>query len=555
MDAPTPIGSLSAHLGDGNDPAQPDLLTAFGGYVRSMGPTTPTVIAPNGIVAAADQLATAAGLVVLARGGNAVDAAIATNAVMAVVGPHLCGLGGDLFALVHVPGEDPVALNSTGRAGSGASAEQLRSEGHRVMPFRGDVRTVTVPGCVDGWVALHERFGTVPLPELLAPAIGYARHGYPASPLQAASVQAWTDAPAELVPTRPGALVRRVGVATALEAVASGGREAFYGGAFGEGLLALGDGWFAPEDLASSQAEWVTPLQVDAWGARLWTMPPNSQGYLTLAAAWIAEGLGLPEDPDDPQWAHLLVEAAIQAGHDRPSVLHDRADGAALVSPAHLSPRRAAIDPQRATRVSVPSSDGDTTYLCTADRSGMSVSLIQSNASGFGSWVVEPSTGINLHNRGIGFSLEAGHPAELAPGRRPPHTLSPAMLTARDGSSIGPVGTMGGDSQPQILLQLVARVLQLGERPGRAMSAPRWSLAGTDRGFDTWTCEEGPTVILEPDAMARWADGLAARGHRVVQRPWTDSGFGHAQLIVRTNDGCWAGAADPRAIVGACAGC
>lgn len=514
----------------------------------------PTVVAPSGLVASADHLATSAGVVTLARGGNAVDAAIATNAVMAVVGPHLCGMGGDLWALVHRPGEAPVALDASGWAGSGASAAQLRAEGHTTMPFRGDVRTVTVPGCVDGWLALHERFGSLPLDEVVAPAVRYARHGWPASPLQARTVQLWADAPAELVPAGPWAPVRRPGVADALETVAREGRDGFYGGAFGEGLLALGNGWFTPDDLATAQARWVAPLSVDVWGARLWTAPPASQGYLTLAAAWIAAGLPLPQDPDDPSWAHLLIEAAVQAGYDRPSVLHDAADGAALLAPARLGPRRDAIRSDLATPWPVPSSPGDTTYLCAADADGMSVSLIQSNASGFGSWVVEPATGINLHNRGLGFSLEPGHPAELGPRRRPPHTLSPAMVTTADLAPVGPLGTMGGDSQPQILLQLLARALHAGQRPGAAMGAPRWSLAGSERGFDTWTCPDGPTVALEPDADARWGVGLRARGHRTVQRPSTDSGFGHAHLIVRTADGCWSGAADPRSVVGSCAG-
>ncbi len=245
-------------------------------------------------------------------------------------------------------------------------------------------------------------------------------------------------------------------------------------------------------------------------------MPPNSQGYLALTSAWIASGLALPDDPDDPAWAHLLIEASLEAGFDRPHVLHERADPAALVNLERLQPRVARIDPQTTRRRSLaPLSDGDTTYLCTVDGDRMAVSLIQSNASGLGSWLAEPNTGINLHNRGLGFSLEEGHPAELAPGRRPPHTLSPLMLTHPDGRLVGPIGTMGGDGQPQILLQLLARLLRHEQSPGAAIGAGRWLLHGPTTGFDTWTAPEGPSVIIEGHASTRWADGLRARGHTV----------------------------------------
>lgn len=515
-----------------------------------------TVRAPSAMVATADQLATQAGMTALALGGNAVDAAIAANAAIAVTGPHLCGMGGDLFALVH-HGGDVFALNASGRAGSGTDAAMLRAEGHSAMPFRHDVRTVTVPGCVDGWVALHERFGSLPLAILLAPAIALAEGGFPASPLLVGSLAQLDDAArvnvAELATqaTRPGARVRRPGVGRTLRAVGDGGRDAFYLGEFGEGLLTLGNGWFTATDLAAPRPDWVPPLGATAWGVELWTIPPNSQGYLTVGAATLAAALDLPADPDDPQWAHLLVEAATAAGHDRPDVLHDRADGTALV--ATIASRTALVDPYHASRRPVPTGAGDTTYLCTADRHGNAVSLIQSNASGFGSWLVEPATGINLHNRGLGFSLVPGHPAELAPGRRPPHTLSPAMATS-DGALRAVFGTMGGDAQPQILLQLATRLFHHDHSPAPAVQAGRWVLAGPRTGFDTWTAPEGPAVVVEAHAPAGWRDALAERGHRTAIAPSLDPQFGHAHAIVRDPDGWWAGAADPRARIGSVAG-
>lgn len=515
-----------------------------------------TTRSPHDMVASADQLATQAGLTMLALGGNAVDAAIAANAAIAVTGPHLCGMGGDLFALVHTGGE-VYALNASGRAGSGADAAAVRADGHRTMPFRHDVRSVTVPGCVDGWVALRERFGSLPLSVLLKPAIDLADGGFPASPLLVGSL-AMLDPRAQqslhelaAQARRPGDRVRRPGAARALRAIAEGGRTAFYEGEFGEGLLALGPGWFQPSDLATNGSSWVEPLSATAWGTKLWTIPPNSQGYLTLGAAKLASELELPADPDSPQWAHLLIEAATAAAFDRPEVLHDGADGEALLRA--IATRGSMIDPDRASRRPVAVFDGDTTYLCTADRAGTGVSLIQSNASGFGSWLVEPNTQINLHNRGLGFSLRPGHPAELAPGRRPPHTLSPALATV-DGRLTAVFGTMGGDGQPQILLQLAARLFHHGQSPAVAVNAGRWVPRGPHTGFDTWTSPDGPVVMVEGHAPGDWGRDLAGRGHTTASAPPYDSGFGHAHVIMRDPEGWWAGAADPRARVGSVAG-
>ena len=513
-----------------------------------------TARSPRHMVASADQLATQAGLAVLALGGNAVDAAIATNAAIAVTGPHLCGMGGDLFALVHVAGEVH-CLNASGRAGSGADAGAMRRDGLRSMPFRHDIRTVTVPGCVDGWQALHERFGSMPLATVLAPAIALAEHGFPASPLLVGSLARVDDEARRALHVlaeqarRPGNRVVRSGVGAALRGIAEGGRDAFYLGAFGHGLRSAGAGWYSDADLSRPGADWVTPLRRSAWGVDLWTVPPNSQGYLTLGAAMLAETTGLPADTGSEHWAHVLVEAAKSAGHDRPDALHAGADGDALLD--SIATRDVATT--AASTLGVRTRSGDTTYLCTVDGNGMGVSLIQSNASGFGSWLVEPSTGINLHNRGLGFTLDEGHPAELAPGARPPHTLSPALATR--GTELASVfGTMGGDAQPQILLQLAARLFAHGESPAVAVHAPRWVLDGESTGFDTWTSETGPQVLLEGHCPTDWDAALTARGHRVRRIAPYDSAFGHAQCIVRDAEGFWAGAADPRARVASAAG-
>ena len=270
------------------------------------------------------------------------------------------------------------------------------------------------------------------------------------------------------------------------------------------------------------------------------------------SAAWIASGLPLPDDPDDAAWAHLLIEAARWAGHDRPEVLHDGADGAALLALERLGPRREAISSSRRSPVT-STAPGGTIYLCATDADGVGVSLIQSNAADWGCHVVVPGTGIFLHNRGIGFSLEAGHPAELAPGRRPPHTLSPVLVTGLDGRLAAVLGTMGGDSQPQVLLQLLARLLHHEQSPGRAVSAPRWVLTGGRTGFDTWA-DGGPDhVALEVGAPTEWAAGLAERGH-LVQHLVRGANVGHAHVITVTPDGTYAGATDARALSGAAVG-
>jgi len=509
------------------------------------------------MVASADQLATQAGMAVLALGGNAVDAAIATNAALAVTAPHLCGMGGDMYALVH-DGETVHALNATGRAGSGSDAAKLRAEGFTEMPFRHDIRIVTVPGCVDGWIALHERFGRLPLRQLFEPAIRLAVDGFKASPLLVGSIRMLDDRARESLhelasqALHPGDRVRRLGVAQALRDIAEHGRDGFYGGSFGKGLRELGQGLFGEVDLAKSGADWVAPLSQQVFSKVLYTLPPNSQGYQLLGAAALAEGLQLPADPNDPLWAHLLIEAATVAGHERPRDLHDRADGQALIH--RIAADLALVERTKASRNIVPTSDGDTTYLCCVDDQRMGVSLIQSNASGFGSFLVEPNTQINLHNRGLGFSLEAGHPAELTPGRRPPHTLCPALATELDGTLAAVFGTMGGDGQPQILLQIAARLFRHGQSPAEAINAGRWLLRGPVTGFDTWTAAGGPHVIVEGQIAPQWVEGLTARGHEVHVINQFDSSFGHAHAIVVEPTGMLAGAADPRTVIGSVAG-
>lgn len=522
------------------------------------------------MVCTVDHQASAAGLRLLFQGGNAVDAAIAASAALAVTTQHMCGMGGDLWALVHQIGEEsPLAVNASGRAGSGSDPDRLRAEGHRVMPFRGDIRSVPVPGCVDGWITLHDRLGRLDLADVLAPAIELAEDGFPVSWLlaraipQVVDVEGNDDYLVDGKPLQEGERIMRPGVARSLRAIAELGRSGWYGGEFGRGLIAMGDGLYTEDDLLASHADWVEPFGARVWDHNIWTVPPNSQGYLSVLGAAIAEQIPeLGTDPDRAQWAHVLIEAAKQAAADRATVLFEGADLAHLLTPEALAIRRASIKTTGASSITTPVAGGGTIYLCTSDGE-LAVSLMQSNAAGFGAHLAVPGVRVFLQNRGIGFSLEAGHRAELQPGRRPPSTLSPALITRADGSLRAVVGAMGGDGQPQVVLQLTARLLAGSQPPGAALTAPRFTLTVPDAvGFDTWARPDELIVALETGSP--WADELAALGHRVEVRPWGTPMFGHAHIIEhhrppgdsRAVGGrpLITGVAEPRARIGAAIG-
>ncbi len=529
----------------------------------------------RGMVNAADQLAATAGIGLLHQGGSAADAAVGAAAVMAVTSPHMCGMGGDLLAMICPPGGEPVALSAIGRAGSGVDADRLRAEGHRVMPLRGDLRSVPVPGAVDGWLALQARWGRLPLAAVLAPAIELAEEGFVASMMLTLASHLIHDVPGtqELCPHGPLRLEEHVhlpSIARTLRAIVSDGREGFYQGEFGHALIEMGRGIFTAEDLARGLAQWDEPLRLRVWDHDLWTMPPPSQGYLTLASAWIAERIGLGAHPSDPRWAHLVVEASRAAGHDRPAVLYDGADGKTLLDEDRLARAAARIDPERAAPPDITGGiepdgdvwgkaegagtprmgDGDTTHLCAIDADGLGVSLTQSNALDFGAHIVAGSTGVFLHNRGLGFSLVPGHPAELAPGRRPPHTLSPMLATTPDGALSHLVGAMGGDAQPQIILQVLARMLPGGQDPATALAGARLSLDAPVAGpFRLWWGHD-LQVDVEAHAPSGWIDDLQRRGHRVQPISAFDpTAVGCSQVIAVVRDGDsrhFVGAADAR---------
>ncbi len=499
------------------------------------------------------ELASQAALDVMGRGGNAVDGAIAANAVLGVVKPTTCGPGGDLFALIHRPEDDtPLCLNASGRAGSGASADELRDAGHDRVPLAGPWG-ITVPGCVDGWGALLERCGTMPLGEVLQPAIA-ASAGFPASDeLSAAltrveSLIADQESAPPLYPAgsppAPGHRLTRPDLAATLRELADGGREAFYLGAPGRAISAATGHRIDADDLAENQAEWVAPVAASVFGRTGWTVPPNSQGYLVLAGAMLAELMEPPQDPADPAYHHALIEAYRAVAWERDDLVSDPrfaplpADE--LVSQRRLHPRTSRLAAESTARWPAPSDGGGgTAYMCTADRNGLGVSLIQSNFTGIGSGLSAGSTGVFLHNRGAGFSLNAGHPNELAPGKRPLHTLSPTLWT-RSGRLEYLLGTRGGHQQPQLLIQMAAHLMHAQTPPAHAQALPRWTMNEFGPG-------SGSAVLVEPRMPGRVVAGLEARGHGVdvVDGRW-QAGWGPISLIHIDGDGVRTGAADPR---------
>ena len=496
------------------------------------------------------ELSTQAALEIMRSGGNAVDGAIAANAVQGVVAPETCGVGGDLFALVHIPGStSPACLNASGRAGSGSRATALRDRGYTDMPLYGPA-TITAPGCVDGWYALAERFGSVPLAEVLAPAIRLAGEGFPASAELSA---AWSQHAALLLtqpsasPMFPGGCPPAIGdhltrpyLAETLRSILAG-RDAFYLDRIGPAVTEATGNTITSEDLARSQAEWVEPLAANLFGLTAWTTPPNSQGYLTLATLSILEMLEVSTDPLHPSYWHGLIEAYRSMAWERDHLLADPVTGlstADLLDPDMLAGRAAGIDPKRAGLWphAAPAAGG-TAYMCTVDESGLGVSLIQSNFHGIGSGISAGRTGVWLHNRGAGFTLTPGHPNELAPGRRPLHTLSPTIWTRQD-RLVLVLGTRGGHQQPQLVAQMAANHYHAGLSLADAQTHPRWTI----RDIST----TGTQVNVEDRLDRSVINALEARGHRVaISGPWMGD-WGPVSAIRIRRDGLREAVADPR---------
>ncbi len=497
--------------------------------------------------------ATRAALRVMDSGGTAADAVIAANAVLGMVLPSTCGIGGDLFALVHRPGmARPEVLNASGRGGSGLSAAKLRDAGHTRMPTYG-AQTISVPGCVDGWEALQRRHGRLELRDVLADAIDLGESGFEVSVEFAESLERLAESlrgqqSAEPLypngtPPAPGAILVRHDLASTLSGIADHGRTAFYEGETAAAVALATEGTLTPDDLAANTSDWVEPIGIDVFGLSGWTVPPNSQGYITLAAAWVFEQLGPPADPTDPAFHHALIEAYRAFAWERNDTVADPShapwDLAEYLSPKRLEQRLKSLSPDAVTQWPEPTAGpAGTAFFCAVDADGMAVSCIQSNYFGIGSRISAGTTGVFLHNRAAGFSVIEGHPNEARPGKRPLHTLSP-MLWTRGNQPALILGTRGGDQQPQYLLQVAASTLYAENDPASAQAQPRWSIG---KGADG----KGSVVFVESRMMEQVITGLGAAGHSVAPGPPLTPGWGPVSVIAVDVDGIRTGAADPR---------
>jgi gamma-glutamyltranspeptidase / glutathione hydrolase len=526
--------------------------------------TRSVVMARHGLIATSQPLASAAGLRVLQDGGNAIDAAVTAAAVLSVVEPTMNGIGGDLFALVYDPKTRQVrALNASGRAAAAGTPAEFARRGLKTMPYRGEL-SVSVPGVVDGWSQLLAKYGTRTLERALAPAIGYARDGYAVSEIIATQwkeaeqilardpAAASTFLPGGHAPA-PGDVFRNPRLAASLERIAQGGRDAFYRGPIAKAIaedMRRRKGLLAEADFSAHTSDWVDPISTNYRGYDVLEFPPNTQGAVALEMLNILEGFDLQGlGHNSAAYLHLLVEAKRIAFADRDAWLADPASvpPAALekmLSKAYAAERRREIDPQQRSAdykplaiggrsqapVEPPQAHGDTIYMTVVDGNGLAVSLIQSIFETFGAGIVAGDTGIALHNRGSLFSLEPGHPNVLAPGKRPFHTLVPAMVM-KDAKPWLSFGVMGGDMQPQGHVQVLLNLIDFGMNVQDAGEAPRFRHTAAG-------------LALESAVSAEARAGLERRGHHLITATGVFGGY--QGILIDPKTGVLMGGSDPR---------
>ncbi|WP_174734362.1 gamma-glutamyltransferase [Mesobacillus harenae] len=511
-------------------------------------------VARNGMVATSQPLAAQAGLDILKKGGNAVDAAIATAACLTVVEPTSNGIGGDSFALVWMK-DKLYGLNGNGPAPQSISIEKVKQLGYETMPINGWI-PVTVPGVPSAWAELSKRFGKLSLTEVLEPAINYAQNGFPLSPtlakywneayrknksrLQGSEFEEWFKvfAPDGKAP-QAGEMWKAEDHANTLAEIAETNAESFYRGALADQIIAASQaasGFLAKKDLEAYKAEWVDPISVHYRGYDVWEIPPSGQGIVALMALNILKGYEFTHR-EDAGSLHLQLEAMKQAFTDGKAYITDPANMtvnvADLLSEEYAEKNRAKITAE--ARMPAPGTlpKGGTVYLATADGDGNMVSFIQSNYMDFGSGIVVPGTGINLQNRGHDFSLDPTHENALAPGKKTYHTIIPGFLT-KDGQAVGPFGVMGGYMQPQGHVQVVMNMIDFNLNPQAALDAPRWR----------WL--EDKSVEVEHTFPNHLVKELASRGHEMKIAVESES-FGRGQIITRNPEsGVLIGGTEPR---------
>ena len=517
------------------------------------------VRASNGMVATSQPLASQAGLEVLKRGGNAVDAAIAIAAMLNVTEPNMTGIGGDAFMMIYSSKTKKLqALNASGRAPRALTLHHFTSRKIAQMPTNG-METITVPGAFDGWLTLLEAHGTMKLADLMAPAIGYAENGFPVMEKIAAD---WAPEVPKLKLDRaaastylvnggapqPGAIFVQKNLARTFRTLAKGGREAYYRGEIARAIVDYCEkngGFLSMEDFAAQKSNWVEPISTSYRGHTLYELPPNNQGLTALLLLNILEGLDLKSMRGDPGlYHHTLIEATKIAFADRNRYIADPAFAKIpvqeLLSKDYAARRRALIDPKKA--IDAPAygdirMGSDTTYFTVVDKDRTAVSFINSLFNSFGSGVVAGDTGIMLHNRGTGFSLDPNHPNKIEPGKRPFHTLIPAMVFKGEKLLIS-YGVMGGDIQAQGHAQVLVNLVDRGMNLQQAIEAPRVRYVS------------GRGVMMEESLGAPVIDALTQRGHERVLPP---AGIMHRALMgggqaimIDPDTGALSGASDPR---------
>ena len=519
------------------------------------------------MVCAAQPLAVQAALDVLKQGGSAADAAIAADACLGLMEPTSAGLGGDLFAILWDPAKkEVVGLNGSGRAPLALTADKVPPLPDGTIPLFSPY-SWTVPGCADGWFELHARYGKLPMAKVLAAAIRYAEEGFPLSPVIAANWEAgsrrFKDKPgfADVFlpggrPPREGELFRNPALAKTLRLLAEKGRDAYYKGPIAEALVAYSKangGFFSMEDFARHRSTWDAPVSTSYRGYDLWELPPNTQGIAALQMLNILEGFDLAKmGRSSADFWHVMVEAKKLAYADRARFYADPAfvkiPLERLLSKEYARERAKLIDMQRASRTDPPDEEKvlnrkETTYLCTADESGLMVSFIQSNYTGFGSGYVVPAVGFGLQDRGGLFSLKKGHPNYLEPGKRPFQTIIPAFLT-KDGVPLMAFGVMGGDMQPQGHVQVVVNLVDFGMNLQEAGDAPRYHHTGSSEPTGT-VMKDGGVLNLEEGLPGSVLEELIRRGHHLGRE--SVGAFGGYQAIARDPaTGLYAGATERR---------
>ena len=521
----------------------------------------PSSRSSRGMVVAPHALAAQSASAVLREGGNAVEAMVAAAATIAVVYPHMNSIGGDGFWLIAPPGEAPRGLEGCGAAAAGASIERYRQAGHASIPFRGGMAACTVAGTVSGWDAALQYSreslgGRLPLSRLLDDAITYARDGVAITPSQARCVAAkrgelqgiagYAESFLQPGQTRAGERMRHPRLADTLEHLAHHGLDDFYRGELAESLaadLAAVGSPLALADLHSHRAVWKKPLSLQHSLGTVWNMPPPTQGLVALLILGQLDRLLTPGmDPLGADYVHACVEATKQAFLIRDRVITDPAymsiDPQSLLEGHSLDMLAAAIDAERAMPWGLGQGPADTVWMGAIDGNGLAVSFIQSIYHEFGSGVVLPKSGVNWQNRGCSFSLDATARNPLTPGRKPYHTLIPAMARLADGRTLV-YGNMGGDGQPQSQGAVFSRIALLGMNPQAAISAPRWLLGRT------WG-ETSDSLKLESRFPYATVAALRARGHEVDLLEEFDETMGHAGAVIRHPDGLFEGGFDPR---------